>query len=368
MRLATPEFLLLFLLLPAAWALRAWWNRRQGREVAPTFSYANFVALARSPGGVRAALASALPGLRVLAVAALIVALARPQTEDWETLTGTGLDIMICLDMSGSMNAVDMDADEIAETQSRGEEPSNRFRTAVNTLKQFVANRKGDRVGLVAFSSEAYLKFPLTLDYETIARQLDSLVLDNMERDRDRPGCINDCTIGGEKTAIGDALAKAYKRLERSDGKGKIIVLITDGNDNASKLKPLDVAKYVGDQPDSTRPRLYAFLVGGGPKSKIPYLQGGRLLRQLGFLTYTPYEESVDEEKIREMVETARGIFHVAYDEEQFRKSFAGLETSEQLERKVARHKELFLPVLLLALALLGLELFVHATVLRRYP
>lgn len=368
MRLANPELLLLGVFLPLFWLGARWWRRRTGQRSSGVFQFANFVSLSHAGRGLRARLASLPTILRLLALAALLIALARPQTEDEETLMGKGLDIMICLDMSGSMNAVDMDVEEIARYQSAGKEPPNRFQMAIEILKKFIRNRKGDRVGLVVFSSEAYLKFPLTLDYETALRQLNELVLDSMER---RPGddrCINDCTIKGEKTAIGDALAKAYKRLEKSDGIGKLIVLITDGNDNASKLKPLDVAKYIGELPDASRPGLYAFLVGGGPNSKIPLMYGGKRVKELGFLQYVPYDEQVDEQKIREMVEAAKGVFHVSYDEEEFREAFAGLESAEHMERKITWHKDHFLAFLLAGLVLLGLEFILHVTFLRRFP
>jgi Ca-activated chloride channel family protein len=365
MHFANPEFLFMLMLLPLAWGFRRW----RGRNApSPSVRFANFLALDAAPVGLRARLTSMLPALRVAALVLVAVALARPQTEDFETLSGQGLDVMLCLDMSGSMNAVDMDLDEISDWQGRSQEPPNRFRIAVDTLKDFVKNRRGDRIGLVVFASEAYLKFPLTLDHATVLRQLDSLVLDNMERRQDREGCINNCTINGERTAIGDALSKAYKRLEKSDGRGKLIVLITDGNDNASKLKPMDVASYVGSQPDGARPGVYTFLVGGGPKSKIPARVGGSMARQMGFLSYVPYDEHVDEAKIREMVEAARGTFHAAYDEEQFRQAFSSLERSEHLEQKVALRKERFLPFLLAAIGLLLLEVAASVTVLRRFP
>jgi len=365
---ATPEYFLLLLALPLAWGMRKWVASRRPLAHRPAVSFANMLALVRSGIGWRSRLLPLLPVMRIAALVLLVIALAKPQIEDWETLTGSGIDIMVCLDMSGSMNAVDMDHSEISEWQERGEEPPNRFETARETLKQFIMDRQGDRVGLVVFSSEAYLKFPLTLDYGTVLQQLDSLVLDNMERDRRHPGCINGCTVAGEKTAVGDALAKAFKRLEKSEAEGKLIVLITDGNDNASKLKPMDVARYIGDQPDKQRPGFYAFLVGGGPKSKMPVSQNGRLITQMGFLTYSPYEEQVDEEKIRQMVTAASGVFHVAYDKAAFQESFAKLEKSERMEQKVARHKDVFWPFLAVALGLLLLEFLARTTILRRYP
>ena len=367
MSFASPELFLLLLLFPLAWGFQ-YWRSRRGLTPGPAVRFANFLALMRTPAGYRARLTLITPALRVIALLLIIVALARPQTEDWETLMGQGLDIMICLDMSGSMNAVDMTMDEIAGYQGNSQEPPNRFQMAEETLKQFVKNRRGDRIGLIVFSNDAYLKFPLTLDYETVIAQLDALVLDSLERDRRHPGCTNGCTINGEKTAIGDALAKAYKRLEKSDAPGKLVVLITDGNDNASKLKPLDVARYIGEQPDSTRPGLYSFLVGGGPKSKMPVVHNGRLLRQHGFLSYSAIEEQVDEEQINEMTEAAQGVFHVSYDEDEFKDSFATLERSEHLEQRVARYKDRFWPLLVAAGALLLLEFLFSVTVLRRYP
>jgi Ca-activated chloride channel homolog len=368
MNFATPEYFFLLAALPLAWGLRKWVASRRPLGHRPAISFANMLALSRAGTGWRTRLLPLLPLMRVVALVLLVVALARPQIEDWETLTGSGIDIMVCLDMSGSMNAVDMEQSEIADYQERGEEPPNRFDTARETLKQFIRDRQGDRVGLVVFSSEAYLKFPLTLDYGTVLQQLDSLVLDNMERDRRHTGCINGCTIIGEKTSVGDALAKAFKRLEESKAEGKLMVLITDGNDNSSKLKPMDVAKYIGEQPDKQRPGFYAFLVGGGPKSKMPISQNGRLIKQMGFLAYSPYNEQVDEDKIRQMVSAASGVFHVAYDKEAFQQSFAELEKSERMEQKVARHRDIFWPFLMVALGLLLLEFVARTTVLRRYP
>lgn len=373
MRLASPEFLLLLLLFPAAYFGRSWWLRRQGRPATPTVFFANFGALTATPTGFRTRFSFLPSTLRALALVALVVALSRPQTEDWEDLVGKGLDIMFCLDMSGSMNAVDMDFEEIGGFHTKGDEPPNRFEVARQTLKSFVANRKGDRVGLVVFSSEAYLKFPLTLDYETAIAQLDALELDSRERRRNRPGCTNNCTIKGDATAIGDALSKAYKRLEKSDGKGKVIVLVTDGNNNSGNLEPMDVADYIGDQPDATRPRLYTFLLGSGAKTKTPTMyrtRSGdiRLARNLGFLDYASTEDKVDKERIRQLAEAARGEFRVTYNDEEFRESFENLERGEHAERKVARHQDLFPMILLAALILLTLEYLLSVTVLRRYP
>jgi Ca-activated chloride channel homolog len=373
MRLASPEYLYLLLLFPLFYGIFRFIGKRTKRGHRPTFDFANAPALTATDPGFRTRLAWLPAALRILGLVALVVALARPQAEDWETITGEGLDIMFCLDMSGSMNAVDKSSSEVGDYQSRGKEPPNRFEVARDTLKQFVANRKGDRIGLVVFSSDAYLKFPLTLDYETVLAQLDSLTLDSRERKRPRDACTNGCTINGSKTAIGDALSKAYKRLEKSDGAGKIIVLVTDGNNNSGKLEPMDVARYIGDQPDSSRPRVYTFLVGSSEKTRTPAMMqtfGGDIVlaKNNGFLEYAPVEDTVDADRLREIAEAARGVFHATYDDHQFRASFETLEKSKHLEQKVARHTEKFLPFLLAALALLLTEFLLRVTFLRRFP
>jgi Ca-activated chloride channel homolog len=121
-----------------------------------------------------------LPGLlRVVGLLLLAVALGRPQSESLTELTGQGADIIITLDMSGSMNAVDMTLEELEALHARGHEPLNRFAAAREIIKEFIANRREDRIGLIIFGPEVFLKFPLTLDYPVILAQLDDLILDN---------------------------------------------------------------------------------------------------------------------------------------------------------------------------------------------
>ncbi len=363
MSFATPWAFLALLSLP----LILW--LRRGR---PGWRFANQPALDAAGAGLRVRLAGLPTALYILGFVVIVAALARPQTEDWEELTGEGLDIMICLDMSGSMNAVDLPDAALAALRADGSEPSNRFEVARDALREFIRKRQGDRVGLVIFSQDAFLKFPLTLDYRTALDQLEGLVLDSGERDRSRRdgGCLNRCTIQGSRTAIGDALSRAKKRLEGGDGAGKVIILITDGNDNASKLKPMDVAKRIGELEEGERPRLYAFLIGSGTHTKSPAVgPSGRFLRDTtGRLLYGDDPGHVDEERIKALVEAAQGSFQVSYDEASFRKQFEALERSERLEERVAFKKEEFLPVLLAGLALLALGLLLQTTVLRRFP
>ena len=147
---------------------------------------------------------------RVAAIIALIVALARPQTEDRQLVSGDGVDIMLALDMSISMNAVDGTQDELLEVLEAGDRPANRFEIARDTLKSFTTSRSADRIGLVIFGKEAWLKYPLTLDYGRLVQTLDALKLDGFHQDRETGQCLNGCTISGAGTAIGDALGRAY--------------------------------------------------------------------------------------------------------------------------------------------------------------
>ncbi|MBM4370300.1 MAG: VWA domain-containing protein [Deltaproteobacteria bacterium] len=364
MTLATPWAFLALLALPVALFLR--------RRHRAAWAFANQPALAVVGGGLRARLAGLPVFLMSLGYVALVVALARPQTEDWEELSGEGLDIMVCLDMSGSMNAVDLPDTALAALQAGGREPHNRFEVARASLRDFIRKRHGDRVGLVIFAADAFLKFPLTLDYAAALEQLDGLTLDSGERDQvtGRPGCLNRCTIEGSRTAIGDALSRAWKRLEDGEGAGKVIILITDGNDNASKLPPMDVARRIGALEDEVRPRVYAFLIGSGENTKIPALApNGRVARDhAGRTIYADDPGHVDEARIRELVEAAGGVFHVSYDEDGFRRQFEDLERRSRLEERVSFRKEEFLPFLLAGLGLLALGLLLEATWLRRFP
>jgi Ca-activated chloride channel family protein len=367
MRLAYPWLLLLLLVVPVyvlarvlAYRKRAFWFG--------TFQFGNFSVLRSMTGGWRSRLWWLPEFTRLAVLAVVVVALARPQTEDFEVLSGKGVDIMLALDMSGSMNLVDRSPQEIQGYLAKGEQPPNRFHVAIDTLKELVRNRKGDRVGLVIFGAQAFLKFPLTLDRDMALRQLEALILDDGLRDRQGGTCRNNCTIPGEATAVGDALAKAFKRIEKSDGKGKVIILVTDGNDNASQLAPMDVARHIGALPERDRPRLYVFLVGQGNLTHRPVYEwspfdpAGRTLR------YERTEEPVDESALQALTEAAGGTFRVSHSEEEFRQAFSDLQRSEYVENRVARHKDLFPLWLWVALALAGVHLILDTVVLRRFP
>jgi Ca-activated chloride channel family protein len=309
--------------------------------------------------------------LRTLALVVLVVAMARPQVVDQEVLSGEGLDIMIALDMSGSMNAIDMSSDDIAALQSQGKEPDNRFEAARKILKDFIRHRKSDRVGLVVFGSEAFLRFPPTLDYVRLLNALDALVLDDGRRSAEnQENCSNNCTINGSGTAIGDALNRAYMRLDKVKSRSKMVILITDGKQEGGRMDPLTVPKYISAQPQKDRVRVFTFQVGSGRETRLPALDpltGRPLVDRYGRQAYQRPDRPfpTDPELLRQIADLTGGHFYDSYDAEKFAKDFRDLEKTTFTVKVHVNRSELFYPWLLAGLALLGLELLLRRTWLR---
>lgn len=309
--------------------------------------------------------------LFVAALALAVIAMARPQVREWGRLTGKGSDFMIALDMSASMNAVDMSPNRIQSFHEIGKEPPNRFKLAVSTIKRFILSRSEDRIGLVVFSEKAYLMFPPTLDYDAIFNILDGLVLDDGRRTK-QGGCMNDCTIPGGATAIGDALAKAYNRLRDSKAKSKNIILITDGANNAGKIQPKTVAKYIADQPKSKRARIFSFLVGSPKYTYTPVVDPftGEFMRRNGLLVYQEPRQAlaVNPKLLAKVSKMTSGTFFRTAKASDFRKAFAKLAKTQFKMPKLATFDEAFGPLLGLAFLLIALGEILALTVYRRFP
>jgi len=364
MGFGNPWLLLLLLLVPLVPVLR-------GRRRRAAFALGSARLLEGLPVGWRARVEPWLVVLEVAALALLIVALARPRVESTEVLTGEGVDIVVALDMSGSMNAVDRTFDEIRAIQAGGKDPENRFEVAREVLKSFVSSRSEDRVGLVVFGEDAYLKFPLTLDYVRILEALDGLVQDNGMRRQEGEGCTNGCTISGAATAIGDALGRAYGRLKDSTSKSKNIILITDGKNNKSTIDPRTIAKYIGEQPERRRARVFTILVGSGANTKVPAVdpfRGQVAKDERGLTVYDTPDQPfpTDPALLQEIAEQTGGRYFESYDEARFRQVFEDLEKTEFEIKTATRWNDRFQPFLLAALVLLGLRAVAGWTVLRR--
>ena len=265
--------------------------------------------------------------LRLVAVALVIVALARPQQESLDVVEVEGVDLVIALDGSNSMGEQDL--------------PPDRLSAAKEVLRRFVERRKSDRIGLVIFGREAFTQCPLTLDYHALS------------------GLLADVRLGlvdGRGTAIGDALGTAINRLRRSDAKSKVVILLTDGDNNAGSLSPQQAARFA----QSLGVKVFTVLMGQDVDiSAVP--SGQR------FQPRYP----VNPKLLEEIAGQTGGTPYLATDsaalERRFQQILDELDRSRIKDQK-GRPRELFAQFLYPALALLILELLLSLTRFRRFP
>ena len=275
----------------------------------------------------------------VLAAAALILALARPQFRyEHEEQKVSGIDIMIACDLSGSMSIADM---TFTSRNNRGrpvQTTVNRLHAAKHVINEFIASRPNDRIGLVAFAGKAKLCSPLTLDHSIVRYIIDQFYLaepDGFGR-MARPGYITE-----DGTAIGTAIASAATRLnERVETKSKVIILVTDGVNNAGSISPIDAAQ----QAAQLGIKIFTIAIG----------KDERLSR------YTAQVDTFDEKTLREIARLTGGRYYRASSGAQLQKAFASidqLEKSDATRRKLVSYKALFPYPLAIAglLLLLGL-------------
>ncbi len=298
--------------------------------------------------GLRARLAHLPLWLRLGALVLLLIALTRPQLTEAETAEVEGVDIVVALDMSGSMQLVDVTDQEFVELRNRGQEPRNRFLAAVEVLRDFISTRRYDRVGLVVFGKEAFLQFPLTLDYGVMLDILDRLALDD---------------IDGNGTAIGNALAMSLARLRESEAKTRLVILITDGEDDGSKVSPVEMAKEAAERGV----RVFTILVGSEDQTRQPNVNPFT-----GQTVYQKVENNVNPALLEEIATQANGRFFRSENEDELAKDFVSIidefEKSRLVDYAAAERDEVYHWFLLPGLALLLLEILLSQTVLRRFP
>ena len=283
-----------------------------------------------------------LPYLRPVACVPLIMALARPQSvlEEVE-IPEVGLDVMICLDTSGSMQLIDQ-----KDRPRHGAEPVTRVEAAKRVASEFAQGRKHDRVGLVVFGSEAFTQCPLTLDHGMVVNLLDHVYV----------------RMAGERTAIGYALAVAVNRLKGTKAKSKAVILVTDGRNNAKEeWPPLMAAKIA----KSLGAKVYTIGVGrrGGAWALVEDLMGKRFV-------FVP-EQELDEETLKAIAGETGGIYRRATDPESLEAIFKEIDELEKSEVEAKRYEdyvELFHWPALLGLLLLLTELGLGHTVFRKIP
>jgi Ca-activated chloride channel homolog len=329
---AYPWLLLLLLVLPVLALLRG----KIGGTPGILFSSTKLVMAVgkrrRSRAG--AVLASLLYG----AMACLIIALARPQLgRTLERVQASGVDIMLVLDVSGSM---------MAEDYTIGSSRANRIDVVKRVTQQFIEARPNDRIGIIAFAGRPYLVSPLTLDHEWLIRNLDRVQL----------GLVED------GTAIGSALASAVSRLKDRDSKTKLIVLLTDGANNAGKVLPLtsaEAAKALG---------MKIYTIGAGSDGPVPVPVGKDMF---GKTVYQKMVFDFDEKLLDQIAKIGDGKYFRAADTDSMDKTFREIDRMEKTKievEKSADYRDLFPLLLALGVILLGAEAVLSQTIWRRLP
>lgn len=331
MTFAHPWILLLLLAVPAL----GWLRRRLARDSAFLYSSTQ---LTQGVAFLRPSFAAVtLRRLRWLALALLVVALARPQRPEGEArVTASGIDIVIALDLSMSMAAEDF------ELQGRR---ANRVAAAKDVIERFIARRPNDRIGLVAFAGNAYVAAPLTLDHQFLLQSLGRL----------RLGLIED------GTAIGSGLSAALNRLRDVPARSRVVILMTDGQNNAGKVTP-ELAAEAARALD-----VKVYTIGVGTRGVAPMPQ----VDAFGRTRYVQVEVDIDEATLQRIAETTGGRYFRATDSRSLREIYAEidrLEKSEVEARQYVQFEELFGWFAVPGLVLLLMEFVLGHTVWRKLP
>jgi Ca-activated chloride channel family protein len=324
---ANQGYLYLLLIIPA---IGLWYWYRYMKDSA-NVQLSNTEGVERTRRSVKQYLYFSLYVLRVLAIGLMIIALARPQTTtSRQDVTIEGIDIVIALDVSGSMLAMDLQPD--------------RLEAAKEVATEFIAGRQNDRFGLVIFSGETFTQCPLTTDHSVVM---------NLFKDI-KSGMIND------GTAIGDGLATAVTRLKESTAVSKVIILLTDGVNNMGSLDPLssaEIAKIYGI-------RVYA--IGVGTEGTAPYPV------QTPFGVQTQYVEvKIDEKLLQQVAAMTDGKYFRATSNKKLREIYGEIDKLEKSKIDVTefrKKKEEFFPFALLAFLLITLEIALRNTYFKSSP
>jgi len=319
---AYPEVFGLFVLIPAMlyWYLNKYDHKQGALKVSS-------LAVIRKSSSWKSTFRHAPFVMRLLAVCCIIMAMARPQTRNDEELkNGQGIDIILCLDVSGSMLAQDFLPD--------------RLEASKNMAAAFVDMRPTDRIGVVIFSGESFTLVPLTTDKAVLKTQIF-----NIDR-----GLLED------GTAIGDGLGVSVDRLKNVKTKSKVIILLTDGEDQGGRIDPLagkELAKAYGI-------RVYTIGVGTEGYAPVPTADGTR-----------QQKVNIDEKLLRMIANETGGLYFRARDNESLKNIYQEIDKLEKSRIEVTelkRYTERFFPFALAAAALLFLEIFLRYTLFKKFP
>jgi Ca-activated chloride channel family protein len=331
MTFAAPWWLLGLLAVPVL----AWLYGKHGRQSAFIYSSVSLVKgitqLSRSRAG------RFLLNLRWLALAFFIIGMARPQVgEGTSPIKASGIDIVIAVDLSPSMAAEDF---ELHGSRA------NRVQVAKDVLRQFVKQRLNDRIGIVAFARQAFIAAPLTLDHDFLLTNLDRLDVNQI----------------GDGTAIGSAISAAANRLRTLKSKSRIVVLMTDGQDNSSKVPPLTAAEAA----QTLGVKIYT--IGVGTRGTAPFPQTDAFGRKF----YTRVPVDLDEDTLKKIADRTGGRYYRADSTDTLRAIYAEIDKFEKTEvemKKYQYYHELYGFFVVPGALFLALEILLGHTVWRKLP
>ncbi len=331
-RFASPWFLLL-LILPWIWLLVhtlqhsrrfsfKWLSKSPGHSL----RVSSLTGTSRVPFSFAVWATHVMPLVKVVALTLMIMALARPQAGEHKVNVETkGVNIVLALDLSGSMEALDFKRDGKIVT---------RLDAVKGVVSDFIMKREGDRIGLVVFGTHAFTQVPLTRDYNTIAFMLDHLKIG----------------AAGPSTAIGDALGISLKRLEDIPAKSNMIILLTDGKSNAGELSWQEAVKIAAQR------KIKIYTIGVGARGKVPFLVDGLFGKQ-----YVYRQVDMDWDALDSMATQTGGSFFKAKDTDSLASIYKMIDSMEKTKVKVDKwvdYKELYtlflIPGLLLYLVCLS--------------
>ncbi|MCB1057518.1 MAG: VWA domain-containing protein [Acidobacteria bacterium] len=330
---------LLWVLVPLflAWAALWWW--RSAHHASGTVRFSAIATLQRLRVSRTLFWRRMILALRLLTVALLLIAAIRPQTGRKQTQVSTeGIDIMLVVDTSGSMQALDLDSERQISRRR------NRLAVAQAVVEDFITKRPNDQIGLVVFGAEAFTQCPLTLDHGIVSTFLDRLQIG----------------MAGDATAIGSAIGTAVKRLRDSSAKSKVIILLTDGRSNAGALSPhkaAEIAKTFG---------VKVYTIGAGTRGKAPFIVDSFFGKQV------VYEDvEIDEGSLRDIAEVTGGAYFRAEDEQGLEAIYDKIDQLEKTEITTdtyMEYNERFRWLVFPALGLLLFEVLLLGTRFRKLP
>lgn len=333
-RFASPLFLLLLFVLAFVWFLQL---RKKNANHIKVSSLKGVELLSQS---FMVKLSKFIPFLKIISLILLILALARPQWGDQKiNVTTEGVNIILALDLSESMRALDFSLD------SKGDKKIiTRLEAVKIVVQDFIMKREGDRIGMVVFGSNAFTQLPLTRDYNTIAFILDRLKIG----------------AAGPRTAIGDAIGISLKRLEDIQSKSNIIILMTDGKSNSGELSWQDAAKIAAQR------KVKIYTIGVGTKGEAPFLVDGLFGKR-----YVYQKVDVDLEALKTIAEQTQADFFEAKDLHSLGRIYEMINNLEKTKvdvEKWVEYKEFYSGVLVAGLISLFVYILLNNTRFLRIP